>query len=225
MKKNIVYYTLYFSIFIQFITFFIGLDGYRYKLKPMDESLKDILTIENTVQLIEGLVYIWIIYYSLNFDDMINKRYLDWFITTPLMLISTILFMKYNTEKEKNNSIDSKQFFYEYFKDILYIGLLNALMLLFGFLGEKKIINKNLSIIIGFIFFFLTFKYIYDKFVLNNEKNKKLFYFVFIIWSLYGVAAFLPDIQKNSCYNILDLISKNFYGLFIYYKIRQLSIN
>ena len=225
MKKNIVYYTLYFSIIIQFITFLIGLDGYRYKLKPMDESLKDILTIENVVQLVEGLVYIWILYYSLNFDDMINKRYLDWFITTPLMLLSTILFMKYNTEKEKNNSINSKQFFYEYLKDILYIGLLNALMLLFGFLGEKKIINKNLSIIIGFIFFFLTFKYIYDKFVLNNEKNKKLFYFVFIIWSLYGVAAFFPDIQKNSCYNILDLISKNFYGLLIYYKIRQLSIN
>ena len=89
----------------------------------------------------------------------------------------------------------------------------------------KKIINKNLSIIIGFIFFFLAFKYIYDKFVLNNEKNKKLFYFVFIIWSLYGLAAFFPDIQKNSCYNILDLISKNFYGLLIYYKIRQLSIN
>ena len=225
MKKNIVYYTLYFSIIIQFITFLIGLDGYRYKLKPMDESLKDILTIENVVQLVEGLVYIWILYYSLNFDDMINKRYLDWFITTPLMLLSTILFMKYNTEKEKNNSINSKQFFYEYLKDILYIGLLNALMLLFGFLGEKKIINKNLSIIIGFIFFFLTFKYIYDKFFFNNEKNKKLFYFVFIIWSLYGVAAFFPDIQKNSCYNILDLISKNFYGLLIYYKIRQLSIN
>lgn len=224
MKKSIVYYTLYFSIIIQFITFFIGLDGYRYKLKPMDEPLKDILTIENTVQLIEGLVYIWIIYYSLNFDDMVNKRYLDWFITTPLMLLSTILFMKYNTEKEKNNSINSKEFFKEYLKDILYIGLLNALMLLFGFLGEKKIINKNLSIIIGFIFFFLTFKYIYDKFVLNNEKNKKLFYFVFIIWSLYGVAAYFPDIEKNSCYNILDLISKNFYGLFIYYKIRQLSL-
>ena len=81
-------------------------------------------------------------------------------------------------------------------------------MLLFGFLGEKKIINKNLSIIIGFIFFFLAFKYIYDKFVLNNEKNKKLFYFVFIIWSLYGLA-FFQTVQKI-CYNILDLISKNF---------------
>ena len=127
---------------------------------------------------------------------MINKRYLDWFITTPLMLISTILFMKYNTEKKKIIQSILNNFF-EYFKDILYIGLLNALMLLFGFLGEKKIINKNLSIIIGFIFFFLAFKYIYDKFVLNNEKNKKLFYFVFIIWSLYGLAAFFPDIQKN----------------------------
>ena len=103
MKKSLVYYTLYFSIFIQFITFFIGLDGYNYKLNSIDETLKEILTIENVVQLIEGLVYIWILYYSINFDDMINKRYLDWSITTPLMLLSTILIMKYNTEKEKNN--------------------------------------------------------------------------------------------------------------------------
>ena len=45
--------------------------------------------------------------------------------------------------------------------------------------------------------------------------------FLISIWSLYGVAAVLPTIPKNLSYNVLDIISKNFYGLFIYYKILE----
>ena len=33
----------------------------------------------------------------------------------------------------------------------------------------------------------------------------------------------LPIIMKNTCYNILDIIAKNFYGLFIYYYITQIG--
>ena len=94
-------------------------------------------------------------------------------------------------------------------------------MLLFGYLGEKNIINKNLSIVIGFVFFFLTFKLIYSRYVNNNSTNLKLFIFVFIIWSLYGVSATFGSVSKNISYNFLDIIAKNFYGLFIYYKILQ----
>ena len=34
---------------------------------------------------------------------MISRRYTDWFVTTPLMLISTVIFMKYNHYKETND--------------------------------------------------------------------------------------------------------------------------
>ena len=44
---------------------------------------------------------------------------------------------------------------------------------------------------------------------------------MFSVWSLYGVAALLPALQKNIGYNVLDLIAKNFYGIFIFYKIIQ----
>ena len=98
-------------------------------------------------------------------------------------------------------------------------------MLLFDYFEEKKIINKNFSIIIGFIFFFGTFKIIYDNYVKQNNMNKNLFYGVFIIWSLYGVAALFDHKAKNISYNFLDIISKNFYGLFLFYKILQVKLN
>ena len=45
-----------------------------------------------------------------------------------------------------------------------------------------------------------------------------------LIWALYGVAAYFDHIPKNISYNILDVISKNFYGLYIFFKIRDLAI-
>ena len=32
---------------------------------------------------------------------MTSRRYIDWMITTPTMLISTILFLKYQEKKEE----------------------------------------------------------------------------------------------------------------------------
>ena len=36
-----------------------------------------------------------------------------------------------------------------------------------------------------------------------------------VIWPLYGVAAMFNSKYKNFAYNILDIFSKNFYGLYI----------
>ena len=37
------------------------------------------------------------------------------------------------------------------------------------YLGESKIINKELSIGIGFIFFYLSFKIIYEEYAIHSE--------------------------------------------------------
>ena len=76
---------------------------------------------------------------------------------------------------------------------------------------------------IGFVLGNWVFKFVYEEYVKENETNKRLFYFVFIIWALYGFAAMAGDNVKNISYNGLDLIAKNFYGLYIYYKIAQLK--
>ena len=77
---------------------------------------------------------------------------------------------------------------------------------------------------IGFFFFYKSFSIIY-KYAEKTEIGKNLFKFLVVAWALYGVAAMLPIKEKNICYNTLDIFSKNFYGLYIYYKVRQLRIN
>jgi hypothetical protein len=94
-------------------------------------------------------------------------------------------------------------------------------MLLFGFLTEIKKIPRNIGFIFGTLAFFYSFYVIYYNFVGSNMINQCLFFFILIIWFLYGVAFLFSYVTKNTIYNILDIVSKNFYGLFIYYNILQ----
>ena len=82
--------------------------------------------------------------------------------------------------------------------------------------------SKKLAIFIGFIFFGLSFNTLYQ-FTNNIPINEKLFYFMFVVWGLYGVAANIPVVEQNISYNILDLISKNFYNMYILYRIIRLQ--
>jgi len=225
LDKKLVHKTIYISLVLQIITTLVSLKGFGVKLNDKDSVLQDILKLETGVQIVEAFVYLWITYSLNNFDTMISRRYTDWFITTPLMLLSTIIFMKYNLYKERNEhkKVTFKNFLLEDSDNIKKIVILNALMLIFGLLGEKRKINKTFSIMIGFVFFFWVFKLVYEEYVKGNETNKRLFYFVFIIWALYGFAAMAGNNLKNISYNGLDLIAKNFYGLYIYYKIVQLK--
>ena len=89
-------------------------------------------------------------------------------------------------------------------------------MLLFGYLGEKKIISTVTGVVLGFIPFILYYFLIFINFV-RNKTGFYLFLYFFIFWGLYGVAALLPYNIKNASYNILDLFSKNFFGIFLSY--------
>lgn len=60
----------------------------------------------------------------------------------------------------------------------------------------------------------------YNKIHDNSEiYHKQIYWFFFVVWSLYGFAAILPFIYKNIMYNVLDLFSKNVFGLFLVFYI------
>jgi len=94
-------------------------------------------------------------------------------------------------------------------------------MMIIGLLGETNKIPMKMASLAGFIPFAMYFGIIYQKFVPKdngremNVVKKRLYYYYLIVWSLYGVASFLPYVQKNSMYNILDIFAKNIYGLFL----------
>ncbi len=223
--SKLVYQTINASLAVQIITTLVSLDGFRYPTEPRDSILKEILFIEVFVQFVEGFFYTWIIQGVHDFNLMTQRRYFDWMITTPVMLFSTILFFEYSKKKEQNNleGFTSNQFYTENSENVQKLIIYNGLMLLFGYLGETGMIDKRISIPIGFIFFFASFELIYKEYAVYSQLGTQLFKVLFTIWFLYGVAAMFPPELKNISYNLLDIVSKNFYGLYIYYKIRELQ--
>lgn len=223
ITKSIIKKSVHISLIIQLLTGIISLYGIFIKLPKKDAVLTDILIMENIVQFVEAGFYIYIASAINNMyvKNITRRRYFDWMITTPTMIISTILFMNY--KKNIDNKEKTHRFF-DYVKSnktpIIKIVIFNFFMLLFGYFGEVNILDKKLAIFIGFIFFGLSFNTLYQ-FTNNIPINEKLFYFMFIVWGLYGIAALFDVYSKNLSYNILDIISKNFYGLFIFYKIIQ----
>ena len=223
---KVVKNSIYLSLLLQLITTLIPFDGFSVKLKKKDKVLQEILSIETFVQFVEMIFYIWIIFAIKDLKSVTPRRYIDWTITTPIMLFTTIVFLKYSEleEKNKKKNLNIKSFLFNNKENVIKLVIYNALMLLFGFLGETNIMNKAISVTIGFVFFFLAFNLIYQEYAKHSKEGMKLFLFVFIVWLLYGVAAMMPIKIKNISYNMLDIISKNFYGLFIYYKIKKLAI-
>ena len=230
MNNQIIFDTAFISLIVQFITGIVGSIGIFVPLNKKDSLLTDVIIIETIVQFIEFIFYIWLVYsVSSKTMNITSIRYIDWSLTTPMMLISTILYFSYTSQKEEfkdaEGNITLNSILKKDYKIILLFCLSNLMMLFFGVLGELDIIDRYVSFILSTFFFLITFKIIYDYYVELDDSNKPLFYVIFSIWALYGVAFLFNYRYRNSFYNILDIFSKNFYGLFIFYKIYQKKIN
>ena len=211
-----IYISGLFSLIIQFLIGIIDYIAINIEVYPKDEILKDLLKVELVVQIIEFAFYIWLIHYFNKVSKNITPfRYLDWMITTPLMLITLSAFLNHNDKMP----IRLIEFLSIHKSSIIIIVLLNALMLFFGLVSEFGYLNPYISTILGFIPFILNFKYIKDTFLKSNDdkfKNAVFYWFVFF-WSLYGVFAVMNYTIKNTGYNILDIFAKNFFGVFLAY--------
>ena len=175
--------TMWFSLFMQILTGLIALFGIFIDLPPKDVVLAEILRLELIVQFVEMVFYVWIAYAMLDSTLMTSRRYIDWIITTPTMLLATIIFMKYQEKKEKKK-LDTVTFmgFVKENKDkIMYIFLYNFLMLAFGYLGEVEFIPKYIGIPIGFYFFYKSFYIVYT-FAKESVLGLRLFVFLVSVW-------------------------------------------
>jgi bacteriorhodopsin len=217
--KYFFFITLVISIIVQLISGVIEIGAFFIKVPATYSLIRELLILELVVQIIEGTFYFWLAY---NFAKIINvtpKRYIDWFITTPTMLITLMLYLIYLNKRTKDETQELD--FFTLLKDnsdiIIPVIILNWLMLLFGYLGEMKIIPTFFGIILGFIPFLIYYYMIYVNYVTENNSSHLLFWYFFFFWSLYGLVAVLPYYIKNSFYNILDLFAKNFFGLFLSY--------
>jgi len=215
--------SLYFSLFVQIISIGIGLFGLTLKLNPVDQILISTIKLETLVSLVQFSFYVWYAYHFKEVAKATFYRYHDWFITTPIMLFTTMLYYNYNNNPDKEETIES--FWEKHQTKILIVFAFNAMMLVFGYLYEIKILSLFTSNTLGFAGLVGSFYVIYDSFVKQNSQNLPLFLFFSVVWGLYGVAAIFPPVLKNTFYNLIDTVSKNFYSIFLTYVAYQKQIN
>jgi bacteriorhodopsin len=216
---ELIHHSAGLSLFIQIIT---GLVDYYVLTLPTAQHLKllrELLLLEFIVQIVEGTFYVWLVFAISSAKNITLYRYWDWFITTPTMLITFSTFLIYLKFKESDatNIPSFTTIISDNLKTYSAIVLLNAAMLLFGYLGELKKISLFTSVFGGFVPFFIMFYMIYENFAKYTYLGTTLFWYFVIVWGLYGVAACLSYNLKNTSYNILDLFAKNFFGLFLAY--------
>jgi bacteriorhodopsin len=217
-----------FSIIFQIITGVIDIYGISLPVEDNYSILQELLQVELGVQVIELIFYIWLIYSIHSLKNITLYRYADWFITTPVMLVTLMAYLSI-----KPNESSSLSNFLKTNKDnVIYVVLLNAAMLLFGVLSEIIPAHKILFVAIGFIPFAMYFYKIYKDYLQTDIKDvhpvftrKRLFWYFLIIWSLYGIVAFMPYVIKNIGLNILDLFSKNIFGIMLVYIISHHTTN
>ena len=219
MNKKLFYYTLVLSIIVQVITGVMDIGAAFVKVRSEGLLIRQLLILELVVQFIEGGFYVWLAYYFTKIVNVTPKRYLDWVITTPTMLVSLILYLIYLNEKEKQGTKQLEFFtmMKEHAGVIVPVLLLNWAMLLFGYLGEMKVMTVLTSTALGFIPFLIYYYMIFVNYVIPTNNGYLLFWYFFVFWALYGFVALLPYYTKNVFYNILDLFAKNFFGVFLVY--------
>ena len=213
------------SIWVQLASF-VSLGGLGIKVSPRNEILKDLIKVEMGVQVVELGFYATLLkgLSSSNVSQMARSRYYDWVLTTPTMLFTTINYLAYEKYPERNLTISAV---WEENKEVITTILIsNLLMLVIGYLGEIGKIEKTKSIALGFMFLLISFGKMYERFVKDSTADaNRIFSTMFSVWILYGFAAMLDEDNKNISYNFLDIFAKNFFGIFLYLKVRALRID
>ena len=212
---------------VQVITGIIELLALFVKTAPGMSLIKQLLGLEVAVQAVEGAFYVWLYNNIHTVKNITPKRYADWALTTPTMLITLIAYLIYLNDSGDRKSLSLLQILRENAVPFAQILGLNWLMLLFGYLGEVGVIPIVAGVALGFAPFIAYFYIIYERFIVNannpdntnTNTSMKIYAYFLVFWSLYGIVAVLPYALKNTIYNVLDLFSKNFFGIFLSYLI------
>ena len=177
-------------------------------LRTPSIEVRHIMNIETTVSLVAGLVYS--IFHemlkapTIDLSQITKMRYIDWSITTPLIILVLTLFY---------TGINHPSY-----KVFLLLIAFNWAMLGSGYLGEVGTISKWAGFGLGFLFFGLMLLVLFVTCVANT-KSHLVFWVFALIWTGYGIAYLADEETKNLAYKGLDVVSKALFGvvLFLYY--------
>jgi bacteriorhodopsin len=181
-------------------------------IRTNNPGVRHVLNLETAVSLIAGYFYSTFLdklstYEKedkpIDWSEITINRYIDWSMTTPIMLLVLSLVLSSNINKVVPLSF------------ILVVILLNYLMLYIGYIGETGQLDRKWACGLGFIPFIIMFALIYRKFVLPvyNLSNNIIFGIFVGIWLFYGVFYMMDKPLQNIGLNTLDCLAKCCFGL------------
>ena len=192
------------------LTFFFIDTGKTTEESSENDFLVPILTMELIVQAIELFWYSVVVLY---YKEIITwTRYVDWAVTTPVMLVTTALFFLHRRRRRGETDDDTHLMPGETSIMLSF----NMLMLSLGFSAETGLIPVDIAVLAGGLCLLVSYYVLFTFLDPEDVLSVILFSTMLLVWSLYGVAAILSYEKKNISYNLLDIVSKNFYGLFFF---------
>lgn len=179
-------------------------------IRTKNPKIRNILNLETCISVVAAFYYgqfVDDLHEGVNYEKINLTRYVDWSITTPIMLLVLVLALLFNNKKGPMK-----------FANFLIILFFNYVMLGFGYAGEIGMLDKTFANVLGFGGFAGLYYFIYDKYIknYNNKDNNMLFISFLVLWAMYGVFYMLDDVTRNVGYNVLDLLSKCFVGIFFW---------
>jgi len=187
-------------------------------IRTSDTRIRHILNLETCISIIAAFFYTQFVHMlrkgPIDHATISKLRYIDWYITTPLMLLVLCLVLAFNNDEP------------------LHIGtytiviVLDLLMLTFGYFSTVGIMEQRKALFLGFVAFFAMFGFIWMTFLAGrvNGNNLLVYGLFFVFWSLYGVAYMLEERNKTISYNILDLMAKCLVGLFLWANLTKVFV-
>lgn len=205
---------MHFSFYLTYVLLLTtGTITFIEALRTKIPMVQHIMNLETCISIVAG--YFYSVFHEkvkkmkeIDWKELTRLRYVDWAITTPIMLLVLSLVLSFNT--------NTKIKLHWYALTVVF----NYLMLYFGYLGETGKLEKVTASILGFIAFFLTYGLIFLNYLSKYNRDNSIIFSMFVlIWSMYGVVYHFEEEKKNVAYNYLDLTSKCFVGiaLWIYY--------
>ena len=205
-QKQSVQYYVKFSFTITYILLFTTATiTFIEAIRTPNPVVRHVLNLETAISVVAGYFYsVFVSKLDTNdWSEITKTRYIDWSITTPMMLLALCAVLSNEIGKVVTLPI------------IATIVVLNYLMLYIGYLGETGDISRMSAMIGGFVPFILMFGIVYWQYVAPKYSlvNLVLFALYLSVWTCYGFVYLLSESYKNIAMNVLDLLAKCLIGL------------
>ena len=176
-------------------------------MRTSNTTVRHILNLETAISLIAGYFYSVFVEKinakgSIPYSEITILRYVDWSMTTPLMLLVLAMFLSSHVKKDLPLSL------------LLGVVGLDYAMLYAGYLGEIGQLERWTAWGIGVVAFFGMFGLLYQRFLHKCQLSNYIIFSIFVsIWAMYGIFYMMDETSKNVGMNVLDLFAKCFVGL------------